>query len=373
VIENEVNENNMIDKGNNKSVSKRKKIIKRVLILATGIIILSILLFAYQIKSNIDKMIIPNTKIDSETNNPIDTIDTILVSEQEEEQDFYILIMGLDYRGEHNALLTDSLMVLHIIPQKTTVKLLSIPRDLLVENTSGNYAKINSLFSEGYTLAKQKAKKDPSILTGDTVQLGSRNLDKAILSGAIANTRNKIEEILSIKIDNSVLVNFNTVVSLVDEIGGIEIDVKRSMKYKATNLYLEPGLQVLNGDDALGYARFREDDRGSRYFASDFERGKHQQEVIKALAEEIFSWQNSGKALKLLRIVSENIQTDMDYSNMYSMITKYYNVFNSESFVSIPFPEHYSQDGDVVISGDALHNLQKAFKMVEIEQHAQDE
>ena len=85
-------------------------------------------------------------------------------------------------------------------------------------------------------------------------------------------------------------INFNTVISLVDEVGGIEIDVKRSMKYKATNLYLEPGLQVLNGENALGYARFREDDRGTRYFASDFERGGRQQEVVKALAEEIFSW-----------------------------------------------------------------------------------
>lgn len=360
-------------KGNNEKnikqkTGKKRRIIKRLVFLLIGIVIITIILFIYQVKSNVDSMIIPNTKIDMEEKVQVDPIPS-----DQENHDFYFLIMGLDYRGEHDALLTDSLMVLHIIPQNMIVKLLSIPRDLLVENTSGNSVKINSLFSEGYTLSKQKAEKDPSILEGDTVQLGSRKLDKVILSGAIANTRNKIEELLDIQIDNTVLVNFNTVVSLVDEVGGIEIDVKRSMKYKATNLYLEPGLQVLNGEDALGYARFRKDDRGSRYFASDFERGKYQQEVVKSLAKEILSWHNSGKTLKLLKIVSANIQTDMDYSDMYSMITKYYSVFNSNSFLSIPFPEDYSQDGDVIISNDALYNLQNIFKSIDVDQATQDE
>jgi len=368
------------ESGNNKSeqenniklkMSKKKKIMIRLLLLLIGIIAVSTIFIVYQIKSNIDTMIIPNTKVETEKEGEIVTIP---VSNQEDNNnDFYLLIMGLDYRGEHDALLTDSLMVLHIIPQEANVKLLSIPRDLLVENTSGSTVKINSLFSEGYTLYKKKSEKEPSILTGDTIQLGSRMLDKAILSGAIANTRTKIEELLDVNIDNSVLVNFNTVISLVDEVGGIEIDVKRSMKYKATNLYLEPGLQVLKGEDALGYARFREDDRGTRYFASDFERGARQQEVVKALAEEIFSWKNSVKTLTLLKIVSENVQTDMDYSVMYSMIKKYYNVFNSDSFISIPFPEHYSQQGDVVISDDALYNLQNVFKSIEVEQQVQNE
>lgn len=345
----------------------RKQRVIRYLILVMGVLIIAVVFLVYYIKSNIDDMIIPhNIVVDSESeiNREVDAAPI----PDEEDPDLYFLIMGLDYRGEHNALLTDSLMILHIIPQIETVKLLSIPRDLLVENTSGHSVKINALFSEGYTLYKKKAEQDPSILTGDTIQLGTKTLDKAVLSGAIANTRGKLEELLDIDIDNTVLVNFNTVVSLVDEVGGIEIDVKRSMKYRPTNLYLEPGLQVLMGEDALGYARFREDDRGSRYFASDFERGEQQQEVVKALAEQIFSWQNSGKVLTLLKIVSENIQTDMDYSTMYSMITKYYNVFNSHSFLSVPFPEHYSQDGDVVIPEDALSNLQRAFKSVEIEQ-----
>lgn len=334
----------------------------RIILILVGVIIVSTSIFAYQIISNVDKMIIPPTKIDTTL---VPEVDMGLGPDQlaaENNEDFYVLAMGLDYRGSHNAMLTDSLMVLHIIPADSIIKLLSVPRDLLVENSSGSTVKINSLFSEGISLTQQEAKKNPSILTGDTVQLGSKKIDKAVLSGSMANTRNKIEELLAIEINHTILINFNTITSLVDEIGGIEIDVKRSMKYRPTNLYLDPGLQVLNGEDALGYARFREDDRGSRYFASDFERGQHQQEVVKALADEILSWSNITKAVKLLSIVSDNVKTDMDYTDMYSLITKYYNVFSHDSFISVPFPEHYSPKGDVIIPDEALSILREDLK-----------
>jgi len=349
--------------------SKRKKIILKVILIAAGILLLATGVIAYQITSNINRMIIPKPVIDAEQDDPIETPPVF----SEEDEDFYLLVMGLDYRDNHNALLTDSIMVLHIIPQQSTIKLLSIPRDLLVENTRGSIVKINSLFSEGHILTRQQAKDNPTILSGDTIKLGNVTMDKAVLSGAIANTRNKLEEILDVSIQNTVLVNFNTLVALVDEVGGIEIDVKRSMKYRVTNLYLEPGLQTLNGEDALGYARFREDDRGRRYFASDFERGQQQQEVVKALADEIFTLKNSGKTLKLLAIVSENVQTDMDYSDMYAMVTNYYNVFNSDSFQSVPFPEMYSSKGDVILSDEARNVLRNSFKSLEIEEHEPQE
>lgn len=343
-------------------MSKKKKIIIRLLLILVSVIIVSTGIFVYQLKSNIDQMIIPDTKIDTVLDLGIDEVPVPEQLVEENNEDFYVLVMGLDFREKHQALLTDSLMVLHIIPQESIVKLLSIPRDLLVKNTHGDIDKINSLFSEGYSLARQKAEKDPSFLTGDIVELGSTKVDKAVLSGSMANTRNKIEELLDIEIDHMMLVNFNTVISLVDEVGGIEIDVKRSMKYKETNLNLKPGQQVLNGEDALGYARFRHDDRGTRYYASDFERGKNQQEVVKALADEILSWGNLTKTLNLVKIISDNVKTDVDYKDMYSMITKYYDVFNRESFKSIPFPEYYSPDGDVIIPNEALSDLQDSFQ-----------
>ncbi|OBR62203.1 hypothetical protein A7K91_00810 [Paenibacillus oryzae] len=346
-----------------KTIGKKKKIIIRLIIVLMSVIALSTAVFIYQLKSNLDNMILPGTNIATEHQSGDDS--EIDQNHLDANEDFYALVIGLDYRGNHNALLTDTLMVLHVIPKESVVNMLSVPRDLLVENRRGNTVKINSLFSEGYSLYRQKTKEDPSILTGDNVQLGSIKLDKAILSGSMSTTRNKIEEILEIDIDYMVLANFSTVTSLVDEVGGIEIDVKRSMKYRATNLYLEPGLQVLNGENALGYARFREDDRGNRYYASDFERGQHQQEVVKALAEKILSWGNITKAHKLLDIVSDNVKTDINYTDMYMMITKYYDKFKGDSFKSLSFPEYYSPEGDVILNEVALEKLKVDFHALE--------
>ncbi|MHA6481960.1 LCP family protein [Paenibacillus sp. strain BS8-2] len=346
-----------------KTTRTKKKMIVRTFIILLSVIVLSTTFIIYQLKSNLDDMILPRT--DSAIDLPSGDGSEIEQEQPEANEDFYALVIGLDYRGNHNAFLTDSMMVLHIIPKESMVKMLSIPRDLLVENSRGNTVKINTLFGEGYSLYRDKAEDDPSILTGDTVQLGTIKLDKAILSGSMANTRDKIQSLLKIDIDQTVLVNFSTLTSLVDEVGGIEIDVKRSMKYRPTSLYLEPGLQVLNGEDALGYARFREDDRGHRYYASDFERGLHQQEVVKALVEKIRSWGNMTKAHNLLDIVSDNVKTDITYTDLYELITKYYDKFNGDSLKSISFPEFYSPDGDVIIPDEALEKLQTAFRTTE--------
>jgi len=354
------------DKGLDKQKLKKKRIILSIVSAIIIIVFVAVIITILQIKSNVDRMIIPNTIVNTEPS-PI-TDEVIVVPEEEKElKDFYLFVMGLDYRGSHNALLTDSLIVFHIIPEQKAVKLLSIPRDLLVENDYGHQVKINSIFSEGYYATLNKAKKDPSILTNDEIQLGNKVVDKAVLSGAMASTRTEINEILDINIDHTVIVNFNTITSLVDEVGGIEIDVKRKMQYRATNLYLEPGLQTLNGEQALGYARFRHDNRGTRYYATDFERGMHQQEVVKALASKILSWNNVTKVFSLLDIVSKNVQTDMDYSTMYSMVKDYYSLFNGDSFHSIPFPEFYSNSGDVIIPDNELDSLRELFKATEIE------
>lgn len=346
-------------------ISNKKKIIF-IMLFCLSVGIVSATVFAYQVKKNIDKMMIPETRVTETTgqkNDPLETDGKIPPARQNND-DFYVLVMGMDYREGHRSLLTDLLMVFHFIPEKSVIKLLSIPRDLMVENSRGDHERINSLFNEGYLLYKEMAEKDPSMLTGNIVELGSRKMDKIVLSGAMSHTRNKIEELLDIDIEHMVLVDFHALVSLVDEVGGIEIEVKRSMRYKETNLYLEPGLQVLNGEEALGFVRYRQDDRGQRYYISDFERAKNQQEVVMKLADKILSWRNITKALGLLEILSDNLKTDMSYTDIYTMMTKYYDVFDRNSFVAIPFPEHYNSDKEVIIPEDSLENLRNVFNSI---------
>jgi hypothetical protein len=46
------------------------------------------------------------------------------------------------------------------------------------------------------------------------------------------------------------------------------------------------------------------------------------------------------------------------------MITKYYDVFDGNSFVSIPFPEHYNSKKEVIIPEDSLENLRNTFNSI---------
>ena len=86
-------------------------------------------------------------------------------------------------------------------------------------------------------------------------------------------------------VDRYVVVDFQTFVRLVDALGGIEIDVPEAIvdteyptpDYGVTTIRFDPGPQVLDGEQALVYARTRHDD-------SDFGRSERQQQVIGAIA-----------------------------------------------------------------------------------------
>jgi len=356
----------------------RKQKILLILLLLLCLVIGSAVVFAYQIKTKIDHMLIPPTMLTErytfpEPDEPLDqpsppgtpsirqSVESPRIR-QESDDERYVLVMGLDYREGHNALLTDTLLVMHIIPEQSRIKLLSVPRDLMVTNAAGQRVKINSLIYEGYQLARKIAQEHPDVLTGEEVRAGPLKMDKAILGGAMAHTRNKIEEILALRIDHMMLVSFETVTALVDAVGGIEIQVNRSMEIKDLDFFLEPGVHLLDGNHALAYARYRKDTRGKEYYVSDFERVRNQQQIVKAIARKILSWNSVAKALEILDILSDNVKTDMNYASMYAMIRNYYGLFHQDSFVSVPFPEHYTSDGQVTIPKEALDQLRESFR-----------
>ncbi|OGC13557.1 hypothetical protein A2246_02515 [candidate division WOR-1 bacterium RIFOXYA2_FULL_37_7] len=172
-----------------------------------------------------------------------------------------LLILGIDDAGYGKR--ADTLIVANINPTKNKIGVISIPRDTRVMIKGRGLDKINHAFAYGgVLLAKQTA-----------------------------------EELLGIKIPYYVVINLTGLKDLIDEVGGIEINVETRMYYVdySQNLFvdLRPGLQKLSGKDAMGYVRYRSD-------GSDFTRIKRQQEFIKALASQISSKQNFLKSPKLL-------------------------------------------------------------------------
>ena len=214
---------------------------------------------------------------------------------------FTIMILGIDSRGETKAR-SDTMMLAAVNPALQKVSLLSIPRDTLVSIPGYGRDKFNhSMFYGGPPLVKKT-----------------------------------IENFFDIGVDHYVTIDFEGFTKLVDEVGGVEVDVKRRMKYHdptdGTIIDLHPGVQKLDGKQALDYARFRKSDIGSD--ASDFDRMARQQEVVKQVAETGSRFSTVLRVFNLMNILEEHVKTDITGEEIRKLAILFKN-FSSSSMETI--------------------------------------
>lgn len=211
------------------------------------------------------------------------------------------LILGTDKDGTR----TDFIMFVSYNPLNKKVTMVSIPRDTRVPNSIDK--KINSLY----------IKQDTAPIIKD------------------------VSSMMGMPIKYYAVINFKGIRTLVDEIGGIPLDVPIDMKYydPAQNLKidLDKGYQVLDGEKAEEFVRFRKG-----YADADLGRIKAQHEFINAAIAQITKPQNIVKIPTLINIFKENVKTNMtikemlSYANDVSSITK-----DSISIETIPGEPKY--------------------------------
>jgi LCP family protein required for cell wall assembly len=195
-----------------------------------------------------------------------------------------ILLLGVDRRGlRPNATpRSDSMMVVSIDPVSKTYDLFSVLRDTYVEIPGYGNARINSALVEG---GPQLAMETVSQFTG-------------------------------MRIDRYVITDFEGFKSLIDAVGGVEVDVEKNMYYRDPSdkgLYdinLKKGLQRLNGEKALQYVRFRHD------AMSDYTRTERQRKLLSALAAQLKSGTTALQLPTILKSVSPYIQTNISSLDM---------------------------------------------------------
>lgn len=209
---------------------------------------------------------------------------------------FILLMYGIDKRSSNRDTgRPDTLMLALIDPQLLKVSLISIPRD--------SYVSI-----PGY---RQKDK-----------------INSAYPKGGTELTIKTIEEWFDTDIYGYVAINFEGFVQLVDLLGGVEVEVDRSIRYDdptdGTHIRLEKGLQVLDGQNALNFVRARLDNRGPRYYTSDYLRMERQQRVLKALGEKILSFRSLPKIFDLLKVIGHNVTTSLTPDEMDELIRTFY-------------------------------------------------
>ncbi len=206
---------------------------------------------------------------------------------------FTMILAGLDRRPGEKGLTyrTDSMMLVSLDPTTKSIGILSIPRDLYVQIPgSGELQRVNTPMVFGET---RKAGYGPTLLM-QTVQLN-----------------------LGMRVNDYMLVDFDAVVTLVDVLGGIDIDLDYdiydssypNMYYGYDPFILKAGRHHLNGYDALRFAR-------TRHGASDIQRAERQQQVIYAIRDKVLS----GDTLPTLILHAPEIWANLS-DNLYTGLT----------------------------------------------------
>jgi polyisoprenyl-teichoic acid--peptidoglycan teichoic acid transferase len=232
------------------------------------------------------------------------------------------IILGRDTRPETGSMNTDVMIVAVANPATKKVTMVSLPRDTRVKIPGyRDYHKINAVYANGEAERRQ-AERNNQTPTEDGISL----------------TKKTLTELLGIPIQHYVAVDFEGFKAVIDELGGIQVNVDRKLVYDdptdGTHINLEPGLQLLNGEQALGYVRHRHDNRGTKYFSTDFDRNRRQQEVIRAVVDKTTSLEGLTKIFKIMDVGAKHIHTDLSKEQIKGLAYDFKG-FNSSSLVTL--------------------------------------
>jgi len=232
-----------------------------------------------------------------------------------------ILVMGIDRVPEATpgsaavfSGRSDTMLLVRVDPDENAVNVLSIPRDTQVRIPQVGITKINHANMEG---------------------------------GADLAARTVTENFEGVQIDRYIRVDTDAFKELVDLLEGVEVYVPTRMKYtdNTQKLYidLQPGLQVLNGDQAEQFARFRHDATG------DIGRVQRQQQLIRALRERLANPTILPKIPQIIDLLQSHIDTNMTLEEMLAL-ANFGLQLERDNFRMVLLPGRFSRPDESIAS-----------------------
>ncbi|GEK90490.1 LCP family protein [Alkalibacterium kapii] len=202
------------------------------------------------------------------------------------EEPVSFLFMGVDNNEERQLGSTraDSIIYATLNPVTHEMNMVSIPRDTYVP-----------IISKGTTLRYDR-------------------INSAYAAGAESAMVETVEAWLGIPIHYYATFNFAAFLDIIDELGGIEMDVPVAINEMNSNdqsgsIKLDKGYQTLNGEEALALARTRKID-------NDVKRGGRQQLIIEAIIKKALKMESITKYTGIAETVGSNMQTNMRMNDM---------------------------------------------------------
>ena len=190
-----------------------------------------------------------------------------------------VVILGTDVGGGN----TDVMYTLRV--KDGVSKLTQVPRDTYIDSSSFGPLKANALYAMGGPEA----------------------------------VKSELSKHLGRPVEHHILVNLSVIRRLGDALGGLEVDVPKTMYYvdnsQGLSIDLQPGRQRLQGRELEGFLRFRHDEMG------DIGRLDRQKLVLKALFEQITRPENLVRLPALLATAGKDLKTDLGPMEIGGLIT----------------------------------------------------
>ena len=197
-----------------------------------------------------------------------------------------VMIMGVDER-EGDVGRSDTLMIATLDPKKKKAALLSIPRDTRVKIRGYGFDKINAAYAYGgYEL-----------------------------------TQDTVEDLIGVHMEHHILINIKSFKKIIDAIGGVDINVEKRMYYEdvwdddgGLLIDLQPGLQHMDGDTAITYVRYRDEE-------GDIGRIRRQQKFMQAVMDKVTSPAIIPRIPSIIKEVVGSVQTDLSVKQLIEFAT----------------------------------------------------
>lgn len=215
-----------------------------------------------------------------------------------------VLLLGMGGAGHEGPLLADTILVASFSPSTGSAALISVPRDLLLPAGDDTFEKANAI----HAYAEDRRRRGPEELAA------------------------ALEDAFGLSIPSYVRVDFAGFVELVDALGGVTVDVERTLDdplYPVTgredaedyatryeHLVIPAGPQHFDGALALKYVRSRS---AHGVEGSDFARGRRQQRLLGAIRDTIAAHgglANPRQLLALVKTANRHLATNLTASDL---------------------------------------------------------
>lgn len=223
-----------------------------------------------------------------------------VLSESSAEEPYYALLLGSDAREGDTASRSDTMILARIDANKGRVTLVSIPRDTKVEIEGHGTQKINAAYAFGGA------------------------------SGAVE----AVSEMAGVPISHYVEIHFDELEKVVDDLGGIWVDVPVSNNQTGASesISIRAGEQLMDGETALAFARER-----YGYLEGDFQRAENQRLVVQGIVNKIMALPPTDLPGTIQSLAS-SVSTDYELGDLVTLAQQFQKAYPYISIYSCMTP-----------------------------------